>query len=243
MSCFSGVYSELIKVKHTAFKAIHCFLPLVGALLFVLYFVIYENADSNKKLRMILELTATVFPLMISVVVSLNVALEEKASCFQTLLAVCNRKKIFLLKLVALYGIGMLAFCSLVFFFTVGAFLCGIAETVPLKKLIWSACGIAIFNFIIYLWHLFLSLQFGFGISLFFGVFESLQCILYSNIELPVISRYIPFAWTMNWIQDIMTDSLKKHTIEWILMTVFTMLCLFLMLVWFSHWEGRKNHE
>lgn len=243
MSCFGAVHSELVKVKHTAFKAIHFFLPLIGALLFVLYFVIYKNVDDCKKLRMILELTATVFPLLISIVVSLNVTLEEKASHFQTLLAVPNRKKIFLSKLATLYGIGMIALCSLFFFFTVGTFFFDIAETVQFSKLTLSVFGIAIFNLIIYIWHLFLSFKFGFGISLFFGVFESLQCILYSNIELTGIGRYIPFAWATNWIQDIMMNRLTNHTIEWVLISVLTIICLFLALVWFSHWEGRKNYE
>ena len=42
---------------------------------------------------MILEITTTFFPLLISVIVGLNVTLEEKASHFQTLLAVPNRHK------------------------------------------------------------------------------------------------------------------------------------------------------
>ena len=60
-------------------------------------------------------------------------------------------------------------------------------------------------NLIIYILHLFLSFKFGLGLSLFWGVFESLQCILYSNIELKGVARYIPFAWSMNWVQDILS--------------------------------------
>lgn len=243
MSYFGAVHSELVKVKHTTFKAIHFFLPLMGAVLFVLYFVIYQNVDNEKKLRMILELTATIFPFLISVVVSLNITLEEKASRFQTLLAVPNRKKIFLAKLATLYGIGMIAVSSLFFCFTIGTFFFGIAETMPFSKLILSVCGIAIFNLIIYIWHLFLNLKFGFGISLFCGVFESLQGILYSNIELTGIGRYIPFSWPTNWIQDIMTNRLTNHGTEWVLIIVVNIFCLFLVLLWFSHWEGRKNYE
>lgn len=237
------VNSELIKLKHTAFKAIHFFMPLIGALLFVLYFIIYKNVDDFKKLQMILELTATIFPLLISVIVSLNITLEEKASNFQTLLAVPNRKKIFLSKLVTLYGMGMLALFSLFFFFTVGVFFFGLSETINFTKLILSVCGIAIFNLIIYIWHLFISLKFGFGVSLFCGVFESMQCILYSNIELTGIWRYIPFAWTINWIQDITKNRLTNHTIEWVFIVVLTIIGLFLTIIWFSNWEGRKNYE
>lgn len=68
--------------------------PVMGALLFLAYYSQYASTEDSKKLKMILEITTTFFPLLISVIVGLNVALEEKASHFQTLLAVPNRHKI-----------------------------------------------------------------------------------------------------------------------------------------------------
>ena len=63
----------------------------------------------------------------------------------------------------------------------VGIHLLGMADTVQLGMLIGAAAGMAFCNLIIYILHLFLSFKFGLGLSLFWGVFESLQCILYSN--------------------------------------------------------------
>ncbi len=87
-----------------------------GIVISCLLFPVCSTADS-KKLKMILEITTTFFPLLISVIVSLNVALEEKASHFQTLLAVPNRHKNMLAKLTYLYGSGVFAlfflFCYL----------------------------------------------------------------------------------------------------------------------------------
>ena len=138
---------------------------------------------------------------------------------------------------------GVIALFSLFLFFVLGTYLLGVLETVQLSRLVQSVVGIAFFNLIIYILHLFLSLKFGFGISLFWGVFESLQCILYSNIALNGIGRYIPFAWATNWIQDILNNKLTNHTMEWLLIAALTIGCLLLTLVWFSHWEGRKNYE
>ena len=87
----------------------HLCLPVVGALLFIVYYVLYGSTADYKKLKMILEITATVFPLLISVIVSLNVLLEEKASHFQILLEVPNRYKVMLTKLVVLYGAAVLS--------------------------------------------------------------------------------------------------------------------------------------
>ena len=243
MSVIRAVHSELVKVKHTPFAAIHFCLPIIGALLFVAYYAMYSNIAGDKKLKLILEITATFFPLLISVVVGFNILLEEKASHFQILLAAPNRPGIVLAKLVVLYSMGILALLGLLVFFMFGIYFWGIVDTIQLGMLAQAAAGMAFYNLILYIFHLFLSFKFGLGISLFCGVFESLQGILYSNIELKGIWRYIPFAWSMDWVEDSMRNRILIHSTEWILIPVLTTGSLFLVLIWFSHWEGRKNYE
>lgn len=92
---------------------------------------------------MILEITATVFPLLISVIVSLNVLLEEKASHFQILLEVPNRYKVMLTKLVVLYGAGIAALFYLFLVFLLGVHFLKIADTVQLSMLVKAAAGMA----------------------------------------------------------------------------------------------------
>ena len=77
MGLLGAVHSEFVKVKHTPFWTIHLCLPILGALLFTVYYILYGNTADYKKLKMILELTATVFPLLTSVVVSLNLLLRK----------------------------------------------------------------------------------------------------------------------------------------------------------------------
>lgn len=243
MGFLGAVHSELVKVKHTPFWTMHLCLPVVGALLFIVYYVLYGSTADYKKLKMILEITATVFPLLISVIVSLNVLLEEKASHFQILLEVPNRYKVMLTKLVVLYGAGIAALFCLFLVFLLGVHFLKIADTVQLSMLVKAAAGMAFYNLIIYALHLFFSFRFGLGISLFLGVFESLQCILYSNIELKGIWRYIPFAWSMNWVHDVLNNGLSVHVTEWIWIAALTIGGVLLTLLWFSHWEGRKNYE
>lgn len=243
MGFFGAVHSELVKTKHTPLRIIHLCIPVMGALLFVVYYFLYGSTADGKKLKMILELTATVFPLLISVIVGLNITLEEKASHFQPLLAVPNRHKMILAKLAYLYGAGITSLSCLFLLFVFGIQFLGIADTVQLGTLTRAAVGIAFGNLIIYVLHLFLSLKFGLGISLFWGVFESMQCILYSNIELNGIARYIPFAWSMNWVRDILKHQFFAHGTEWVWIAVLTIGSLLVTLLWFSHWEGRKNYE
>ena len=98
MGFIYALRSEQEKTKHTSYWAIHFCVPVMGALIFLAYYSLYASTADSKKLKMILEITTTVFPLLISVIVGLNVTLEEKASHFQTLLAVPNRHKNMLAK-------------------------------------------------------------------------------------------------------------------------------------------------
>ena len=61
--------SEQEKTKHTSFWAIHFCVPVMGALLFLAYYSQYASTADSKKLKMILEITTTFFPLLISVIV------------------------------------------------------------------------------------------------------------------------------------------------------------------------------
>lgn len=239
MNLIGAIHSEAVKVKHTSFGILHICIPAAGAILYIIYYLLYGSTADERRLRMILEITATVFPLLISVIVGLNVAVEEKASHFQSMLAVPGRCRILLAKVMYLYCAGISALCWLLVLFVAGMQIFNRINTVLPARLLFAAVGIAVCNFVIYVLHLFLSLKFGLGVSLFWGVFESLQCILYSNIELKGMARYIPFAWSMNWIQDVLKNQVLIHRTEWIWIVILMIGSFGLVLLWFSRWEGR----
>ena len=243
MNLFRAFRSELIKVRHTSFWSVHIGMPVIGALLFTVYHLLYDSTADEKKLQMMLELTATVFPLLIGIIVSLNVASEEKVSLYSPLLGASNRQRLLAAKLTFLYGAGVLALFGLFLLFLLSARLLGIAGAICPKTLLLAASEIACSNLIIYILHLFLSLKFGLGLSLFCGVFESLQCILYSNIDLTGVARYIPFAWSINRLKDVLHDRLLAHRAERIVTILLTIGGLLLLFLWFSRWEGRRNKE
>lgn len=243
MGLISAVHSELIKTKHTPFAALHIVVPLIGTLLFKLYYSLYVNVAECEKLNLILEITNTIFPLLISVVVGLNVVSEEKASHFQTLLAVRSRSKLFLAKLTTLYGTGLTSLFFMFALFGFGISFMKLTSGIPLNVFIQAVIGLAFCNLVLYIFHLFLSLKYGLGISLLWGAFECLQNILYSNIELRGIWRYIPFAWSINWIHDTLNNRLADYAAQWELIAILTVCILLLIMTWFSYWEGRKNYE
>ncbi len=242
MRMIALISADFIKQRHTFYFGIHTVIPIVGAILFVFYFLLYQNVDELKRLRLLLELTAMVFPLLISIIVGLNIVQEERASQFQNLLIMPDRRKILLAKFAALYLSGIF---SLVLIFALFALGIGMSRTemIPWGNLIRSVPGMAMGSFVIYVLHLFLSLKFGLGISLFGGVFECLQCVLYSNMELHGLWWYIPFSGSVNWVHDVWNGKLAANAIQWILIAVLSVGSLFAILHWFSRWEGRKNDE
>ncbi len=243
MDLLHEIRSELYKVRHTSFLPIHLLIPFGGALLFIFYFVNYQSVAEYERLKLLLELTAMTFPLLISIIIGINISLEEKACYFQRLLTATNRKICILAKLIVLYCSGMMALAILFGTFTLCIFLLGISETVSFWVVIQAVLGIAYGNFIIYTLHLFLNFKFGLAISLFWGVFESLQVVLYSNIELQGLLRYIPFSWAIYYIQDVLKGNLAEHMAEWFLIFLLTVSGLVIIMKWFHHWEGRKNYD
>lgn len=242
MDIFTSVRSELVKLRHTPHLAVHIFVPLIGTVLFAFYFIIYDAVNEAAKLKLILELTAMVYPLLVCVIVGINIMQEEMASHFQNILCVPSRKRMLTAKILVLYLSGD---CSLLFLYA--AFLFAICvngvNASLVMMLIKGVLGLAFCSLHTYILHLFLCLKFGMGISFFCSICECLQCVLYSNIEMQSLWRYNPFAWSVNWINDIFHNRLSEHIGEWIIIAILSIAVFLVVVNWFSHWEGRKNYD
>ena len=77
MGLISLVHADLIKQRHTAYFGIHTLIPIVGAALFTFYYLLYKAVDELQRLKLLLELTAMVFPVLIGIIVGLNILQEE----------------------------------------------------------------------------------------------------------------------------------------------------------------------
>ena len=80
MGLISLVHADLIKQRHTAYFGIHTLIPIVGAALFTFYYLLYKAVDELQRLKLLLELTAMVFPVLIGIIVGLNILQEEIAA-------------------------------------------------------------------------------------------------------------------------------------------------------------------
>ena len=132
MGLISLVHADLIKQRHTAYFGIHTLIPIVGAALFTFYYLLYKAVDELQRLKLLLELTAMVFPVLIGIIVGLNILQEEKAGRFQNILATPHRAKIMLSKFFVLYFSGIFSLFALFILFAAAA---GTNEFIPFGRL------------------------------------------------------------------------------------------------------------
>lgn len=243
MNLYRAMRSELVKLHHTPFIFIHILVPIAGGLLFTSYFAMYQSVSDYNRFKLVFEIIITFFPLLISIITGLNTLSEDHTSHLQVMLAIPNRKTVFCGKLFVLLGSGVLSFIGMVVLFSGLVTLNGLISYIPVLMLLKMTAVITFGNIIIYIFHLFIGLKWGLGASLFLGVFESLQVILYSNITLSGGWKYIPFAWAIELSHYVSDGELICHTNEFIIMAIFTIIALVAAVFWISQWEGKKNND
>lgn len=243
MTLYRAIRSELVKLRHTPLLPIHIFVPTVGAILFTSYFGLYSFRPDYNKYKLIFEITATFFPILISIITGLNTFMEDHTAHSQPILSVPNRITIFCGKFLVLFGGGVLSLISLVLLFSILVAIQGLIPHPPYVMLLETIIVLAFGNIILYIFHLFIGFKFGLGPSLFLGVFESLQVIMYSNIVLAGVWKYIPFAWAIDLSRYVLDDKLSLHKNEVFIMGLITIIAFIAVTFWISQWEGRKNDD
>lgn len=243
MTLYRAIRSELVKLRHTPLLPIHIFVPIAGAILFASYFDLYSFQPDYNKYKLVFEIIATFFPILISIITGLNTFIEDHAAHSQPILSAPNRIAIFCGKFLVLFGGGVLSLISLALLFSVLVAIQGLIPHTPYIMLLETVIVLAFGNIILYIFHLFISFRFGLGQSLFLGVFESLQVIMYSNIVLAGVWKYIPFAWAIDLSHYVLDGKLAFHKNEVLIMGIITMISFIAVAVWISQWEGRKNND
>ena len=92
MTLYRAIRSESVKLRHTSLVWIHIFVPIAGAMLFASYFSLYNSQPVYDRYKLIFEITATFFPILISIITGLNTFMEDHTAHSQTILSVPDRK-------------------------------------------------------------------------------------------------------------------------------------------------------
>lgn len=238
-----NVKSDYIKLKHTSILWIHIMIPILGALMFMGYFALYRNVDDEVKVSFVTEILVCVYPIIIGVIVGMLVLLEEKAGHFKEMLSVSTSRKIPVLsKLILSVLLGAFSVFLTYGLLAAGCQILHLLKVVPVLFFLKICIRIVIGNIIIYLFHIFLSIRFGLGCSIFVGVFEGLLSVLFSNIDVPNLWSFVPSIWGIKLTQQLLQGK-TMNGISILTMVVIFAAVLIIILMWFSRWEGRKYYE
>lgn len=241
MVIFRGIYSELIKLRHTAVLWLHALIPVLGSAVFLLYFARYRQIKTGTKMALVLELTAVVFPIVVSVICGMMGELEEKTGHFQVMMSnQTGRVMPYLNKLLTAVLLGGFAMALLILVTVTGSTAFSLVQ-LPYKMFADAALSVLLGTIPLYIIHMFLSIQWGLGASVFVGVAESLLAVMFSNVN-TAIWPFIPCSWGIKMLKNTLyavPASIGDAGIITALSTAF----LILSFVWFQRWEGRKSSE
>jgi len=248
MSLLRSIRSEFIKLRHTAILWFHILIPVIGSMVFLLYFALYPQVEDNSKMSLVLELTAVVFPVIISVVCGMMAALEEKSS-FQGMMSNKDGRTIsYLSKLFTAIFLGGFSTVVLIGMTMSGSSIFSLAQ-LPSRTFVLGSLGMFIGSVPLYTIHSFLSIKWGLGCSVFIGVVECLLAIMFSNVN-AVIWPFVPCTWGVKILQNIIYSAsisagliIEKMGVAIIIIIVLSVAFLLLSFVWFQKWEGRKSFE
>lgn len=168
--------SDLYKLRHSWFFAVHLLFPVLGAALMLLYSH-FSSGDEWNKLAAFVQIIAIAFPLAVSVVCQIVAEQESQAGHFQNMLTLPGRKKTLFSKLAILLSSGLFsAALSTVLFGVLFSHLMG--TKLPVQFFILIPTVLWAGNIMLYGLQLILAFRFGRTLGISIGVMGSLLSAL-----------------------------------------------------------------
>ncbi|RDU24219.1 lantibiotic immunity ABC transporter MutG family permease subunit [Anaerosacchariphilus polymeriproducens] len=224
--------AESLKMKHTLFLPAHLIIPIIGTLLFLLYSSIC-GWNNHVAISSFIQIISILFPLIGTFMVSWNLDNEEKAGNFQVLLVQRqSRVAVFFIKIIYLYGMGILS-CFVAFFIyyirfskmDIGFYL----------KIFLTVC---LCQSIEYLIHVFLRIRFGTGITIGFGILEFLISALMITGLGEGRWMFFPAAWAVR-ITGYQLLRISRNELPWVL--IYAILLIILFILFSRKFESNKS--
>lgn len=250
------IKAELWKTRHTLLPWIHVLVPGLGISVFLIYYQWSIMKDAGK-VSAYMQALSIVFPLLISVICSLSVEMEEQGH-FQTFLGMAvSKKNALLAKWVVLSGMGLLSMLLAVGGFaagyrvTTGRMVYGVKEYLYVAGVLWLS-GISL-----YLLHLFLNLAFSKNISMCVGTAELLVAALFLTGLGEGLWQFFPCSWGSRWSGYLLlywkgntavfgrsAAEAETFLAESLGIGVGISVLLWAMIfLWFHFYEGRQCHD
>lgn len=242
------IKADYIKTKHTPLRIAHIAIPCALAAVFLAY---YAAAPWNaySKVQAYFQIMGLGYPFLIGTFCAVTAEQESYAGAFQVMLSATSRKKAFLSKLLLLVLFGGFSTVLASALFGTGYYFV-LQQNVVKYSFYWVAAFVmAGGNIFLYIWHLFLALRAGKGISLGMGIIESLlSAVLLTGLG-DSVWIFVPAAWASRMVCSMMpvycTEELPLIDYSkgmWIC-AVVTVAAFVFYLIWCGRWDGARENE
>ncbi|EJO5348588.1 lantibiotic immunity ABC transporter MutG family permease subunit [Clostridium botulinum] len=246
INLFRCIKSDFYKLKRTPILCIHVFIPLLGAVLFLLYYS-FGAKGNIASICGYLETLAIVFPLLIGLITGMVIEQEEQVGNFQMLLGSTKCKGVtYISKLILLFLLGSFSVIIAIGIFAIG-----------FKKMdaifyVQEAITLFVANIILYIVHVLISIKLGKGASIGLGIGGTLLSALMLTGLGDRVWQWIPWAfgvrfcdYTMLKIIDPSIYNIVSIEVNKGIFIMILEICIALIgsLLWFKYWEGRKSYE
>ncbi|WP_244833464.1 lantibiotic immunity ABC transporter MutG family permease subunit [Clostridium sp. BJN0001] len=236
---FRLIKADFYKMKRTKFYMIHILVPLLSAFLLGLYCML-NMKDAMTKILHYSELESVVCPIVIAAVSSFIIENEFEASKFKEMLSLkcgksmCLLSKILVLLIMFLFSLIIAMATLIISFKTI------FKSTINFKLCSTIVLIIFLTNIFMYLFHIFLSIQFGSGISIAVGMGETLLSALMITGLGDVIWKWIPCSWSSRIVSYLGIAENTKTDIQYgsVVCFILTTLCFILLFIWFHFFEN-----
>ncbi|GAA0732696.1 lantibiotic immunity ABC transporter MutG family permease subunit [Clostridium oceanicum] len=246
---FRSIRSDFTKIKRQPVLIMHTLLPILGIIIFLLYFS-YTPWKNSSKVFVFLQMVAFILPIIIALVCSMALEQEALAGNFHEMLTSDIKLMPFFSKLLVTFLLGFTSMLVLIGGFGAGFSYILKQSPFAFKYYIYAACILFFSSIFIYILHSIISMKFGNTLSIGIGIIESLlTAILATDLGLGKW-EFIPCTWPMRFImgfhkfmvknQSFLEESQEIHLGIFICILATIVIFIFSSL-WFSKWEGRKN--
>lgn len=237
--------ADFLKTRHLSIRNAHIFIPILTAFIFSAYYS-YAPWDDYVKVNVYYQVLGMALPFLIGVFCAILAEQEQTSGYFQVMLMSTSKVIPFLSKLIMLliFCAGSLLSASLIFGIIFQFGLHG--QIIDTQFHLFAALIMLMSSIPLYLLHLVISFQFNNGVSIAFGIFESVLSALFLTGLGDSTWKYVPSVWPARMVTTFL-EAYTGETIAYVELQKTIFIVFFVIIVgmivysrWACRWEGTK---
>lgn len=245
----NAMRAEMKKWRHTPLLTAHAVIAVGVSVIFLLYYS-YAPWSLSDKISGYYQMLGVGFPMLIGIFAARAGEQEQQAGHYQNVLMQPHRLRVFLAQLLTLQLLGLAAVLAASVLFGVG--LQSVLGQWDAPYILYVRAALLLWCSVLplYVWHMFLALRCGRGVSVGAGIAEGLLSALLLTGIGTYLWYYVPCAWAARgvsaWLVQQM-DASGAKLCDWSRVrsiygiVLIGAVCVYLL--WVQRWEGSTFTE